>query len=76
MKGYLKSKKLWNDAEEEKIIPQFKEEIDRQFIEAENYGPYPKEDVFKYLYAEMPDDLKEQERQYERFLQWKAAKVK
>ncbi|HPS96379.1 MAG TPA: pyruvate dehydrogenase (acetyl-transferring) E1 component subunit alpha [Bacteroidales bacterium] len=76
LKGYLKSKKLWSDAEEEKIIPQFKEEIDRQFIEAENYGPYPKEDVFKYLYAEMPDDLKEQEQQYERYLQWKAAKVK
>jgi len=73
---YLKSKKLWSEEDEDKIIPQFKEEVDRQFIEAENYGPYPKEDVFKYLYAETPDDLREQESQYDRFLQWKAARVK
>lgn len=76
LKLYLEAKKLWSEKEEEKIIPQYKEEVDRQFIEAENYGPYPKEDVFKYLYAEMPDDLKEQEKEYERFLQWKASKVK
>ncbi len=76
LKLYLKSKKLWSEEEEEKIIPQFKEEVDRQFIEAENYGPYPKEDIFKYLYAETPDDLREQESQYDRFLQWKAARVK
>lgn len=76
LKSYLITKKLWSEKEEEKIIPQFKEEVDRQFIEAENYGPYPKEDIFKYLYAEMPDDLHDQERQYDRFLQWKATKVK
>ena len=76
LKLYLEAKKLWSEKEEEKIIPQYKEEVDRQFIEAENYGPYPKEDVFKYLYAEMPDDLKEQEKEYERFLQWKVSKVK
>ena len=57
-------------------VEQFKIEVDRQFIEAENYGPYPKEDIFKYMYAEMPDDLKDQEREYERFLEWKASKVK
>ena len=76
LKAYLITKKLWSEKEEEKIIPQFKEEIDRQFIEAENYGPYPKEDIFKYLYADTPDDLKDQENQYDRFLQWKNAKIK
>lgn len=75
-KAYLLNKKLWSSEEEEAIIPQFKEEVDRQFIAAENYGPYPKEDVFKYLYAEMPEELKEQERQYDLFLKWKAEKVK
>ncbi|MFA6759033.1 MAG: pyruvate dehydrogenase (acetyl-transferring) E1 component subunit alpha [Bacteroidales bacterium] len=76
MKAYLISKKLWSDKEEEKIILQYKEEVDRQFIEAENYGPYPKEDVFKYLYADTPDDLKDQEHEYDRFLQWKNSKLK
>lgn len=76
LKAYLKSKKLWKEDDEEKIIPQYKEEIDRQFIEAENYGPYPVEDIFKYLYAEMPDDLKAQQLEHERFLQWKSSRVK
>lgn len=76
LKAYLIDKGLWSEKEEEKIIPQFKVEIDRQFIEAENHPPYPKEDVFKHLYAEMPDDLKEQEKQYDRYLQWKSGKVK
>jgi pyruvate dehydrogenase E1 component alpha subunit len=76
LKTYLIDKKLWSDEEEQKIIPQFKEEVDRQFKDAENYGPYPKEDVFKYLYAEIPDDLKEQEREYDNFLKWKETKIK
>ncbi|MPM38442.1 hypothetical protein SDC9_85071 [bioreactor metagenome] len=76
LKAYLKSKRLWKEDDEEKIIPQYKEEIDRQFIEAENYGPYPVEDIFKYLYAEMPDDLKAQQLEHERFLQWKSSRVK
>jgi pyruvate dehydrogenase E1 component alpha subunit len=76
LKAYLIANDMWSEKEEEKIIPQFKEEIDRQFIEAENHPPYPKEDVFRHLYAEMPDDLKEQENQYDRFLQWKSGKVK
>jgi pyruvate dehydrogenase E1 component alpha subunit len=75
LKAYLISANLWSQDMEEKLIPQFKEEVDRQFIEAENFGPYPKEDVFKYLYADMPDDLKEQMVQYDRFLQWKETRV-
>ncbi len=75
LKNYLISKELWSEREEEKLIPQYREEVDRQFIEAENFGPYPKEDVFKHLYADMPDDLLEQMNQYDRFLQWKETKV-
>lgn len=76
LKIYLIERSLWSEEEEQKIVPQYKEEVDRQFIEAENYGPYPKEDIFKYLYADTPDDLIEQEREYDRFLQWKKEKVK
>lgn len=76
LKNYLIERSLWSEEEEQKIVPQYKEEVDRQFIEAENYGPYPKEDIFKYLYADTPDDLIEQEREYDRFLQWRKEKVK
>lgn len=76
LRAYLIDKNLWTMEQEEKIVPQYKEEIDRQFTEAEKYGPYPAEDIFKFLYAEMPDDLREQQAQHERFLAWKSTKVK
>jgi pyruvate dehydrogenase E1 component alpha subunit len=75
LKAYLISNGLWSDKEEDIHIEQYKQEVDRQFVEAENYGPYPKEDVFIHHYDEMPDDLLEQMRQYDRFLQWKESKV-
>lgn len=73
LRAYLESKKLWDEKQEEKIIKEYKKEVDRQFEEAENYRPYPLENVFKYLYADMPEDLKEQQRQHEKFLKWKEA---
>ncbi len=75
LKSYLEKKTLWDDEQEQRHIDQFKLEVDRQFVEAENHGEYPKEDVFIHHYDQMPDDLQEQMRQYDRFLQWKEAKV-
>jgi pyruvate dehydrogenase E1 component alpha subunit len=73
LKAYLvKTKKLKiTQKEEEKILSQYKKEVDRQFIEAENYAPYPLEDVFQYMYEDMPHDLLEQKREHEKFLKWK-----
>ena len=74
LKKYLKSKKLITDKEEAKLEDQYKKEVERQFIEAENYGPYPVEDVFQYHYEDMPADLLAQKNDYERFLKWKEAR--
>lgn len=74
LKAYLGEKKMWDDDQEEKINKQYKKEIEKQFEAAENYGEYPLEDVFKYLYAEMPDDLKKQQYAHEKFLKWKEGK--
>jgi pyruvate dehydrogenase E1 component alpha subunit len=71
LKNYLLSKELINPEEEEKLTEQYRLEVDRQFVEAENQPAYPLEDVFKYLYADMPDDLRKQQVEHERFLQWK-----
>lgn len=71
LKGYLASKNLWDDDQEEKINKEFKKEVERQFEEAENYGEYPLEDVFQYQYSEMTDDLKRQLYDHEKFLKWK-----
>lgn len=71
LKSYLKIKKLSKDINEEKLIEQYKKEVDRQFTEAENYPKYKLEDVFNYLYTDMPDDLRNQMVEHENFLKWK-----
>ena len=42
------------------------EEVEKQFVEAENVG-YSLEEVFEYNYAEMPDDLRRQKEEYQQF---------
>ncbi len=71
LKAFLNDKKLIDEKAEEILIEHYKAEIDRQFSEAENYPKYPLNDVFDYLYNEMPEDLKEQKREHEKFLKWK-----
>jgi pyruvate dehydrogenase E1 component alpha subunit len=57
--------------DEDALIASYKEEVDRQFIAAEQFRPYELEDVFKHMYVEMPDELKRQKEAYEDFLKWK-----
>jgi pyruvate dehydrogenase E1 component alpha subunit len=75
LKNLLISKNLWTEEEEALLIGQYREEIDRQFVEAENYPAYLLDDVFNHLYAEMPQDLKKQKVEHEKFLQWKELDV-
>ena len=75
LKAYLKRKKLVTEKMEEKLLADYKKEVDRQFSEAENYDPYTVEDVFQYLYDEIPDDLLAQKAEYERFLKWKETRI-
>ncbi len=72
---YLQDKGLWSDKEEEKIIEQFKKEVDRQFIEAENFPEYKPEEIFKYMYSETPQELKDQEHKLMEFYRWKSEKI-
>ncbi len=71
LKAYLVKKGLWSEDQEQKLVAEYKKQVDRIFSEAENYGPYKLEDVFKYMYADMPDDLRRQMHEHERFLRWK-----
>jgi TPP-dependent pyruvate/acetoin dehydrogenase alpha subunit len=52
---------------------QYKKEVEKEFTVYENYPPYPVDDVFKYMYKDMPPDLKQQQMTYERFLKWQEA---
>ena len=74
MKLFLEKKKLWSDDQEKKLVDEYEKEIDRQFIETEQTVQYPLEDAIKYTYAEMPQDLRVQLIEHEKFLQWKNAR--
>ena len=73
LKQYLLDHDLWKE-DEDQLVLQYKKEIERQFEEAENYKPYELDDVFKFMYTDMPDDLKRQKVEYENFLAWKEAR--
>ena len=70
LKKYMDDKGIWKE-DEEKLIAEKKKEVDKQFLEAENFGPYPLNEVFDFMYTDMPDDLKRQKEEYEQFLNWK-----
>ncbi|NLA24129.1 MAG: pyruvate dehydrogenase (acetyl-transferring) E1 component subunit alpha, partial [Bacteroidales bacterium] len=74
LRKYLIDKGLFSEEQEAKLIEEYKKEIDREFIEAENYKAYPLEDTFKYMYVEMLEDLKQQQVEHEKFLKWKEAR--
>jgi pyruvate dehydrogenase E1 component alpha subunit len=68
LKLYLIKHKLYDDSEEEKLISQYKAEIERQFEEVEKRKDYNLDDVFQYMYDEIPPDLSEQKAEHVRFL--------
>lgn len=76
LKAYLIKNNLFSEQQEEKLIEQYKNNIDKVFSEAENYEKYKLEDVFKHHYNEIPDDLKQQMNEYEIFLKWKQENFK
>ena len=73
LKQYLLDHDLWKE-DEEQLIAQYKKEVERQFEEAENHKAYELDDVFNYMYVDMPDELKRQKVDYENFLAWKEAR--
>jgi len=70
LKKYIDKQGIWKENEEE-LIEKYKLEVDKQFSEAENFKPYQLEDVFNYMYTDMPDILKKQKADYEQFQTWK-----
>lgn len=70
LQRYMQHKGIWN-IDEEALVEEYKVEIDRLFVEAENDKYYPVDDVFGHMYTDMPDELKLQKIENEQFLQWK-----
>jgi pyruvate dehydrogenase E1 component alpha subunit len=74
MRLFLEKKKLWSQEDEDKLTEQYRNEIDRQFTETEKSADYKLEDVFRFTYEEMPQELRDQQIEYEKFLQWKSSR--
>ena len=74
LRAYLEKKKLWSENEKQ-LLRDYRKEIDRQFVEAENYAAYNLDDVFQWHFEEMPEELRRQKVAYERFLNWKEAQA-
>ncbi|MDD3536353.1 MAG: pyruvate dehydrogenase (acetyl-transferring) E1 component subunit alpha [Candidatus Cloacimonetes bacterium] len=60
LKGYMEYAGFPLPAPEDELIASFKKLIDKEFEAAENYPQYRLDDVFDYMYAELPDELKRQ----------------
>jgi pyruvate dehydrogenase E1 component alpha subunit len=60
LRFYLKGRGLWNDEVEKQLTEEAQQEIDRAVKEAEAVPAPEMEDIFKYVYAEMTPQLKEQ----------------
>lgn len=57
---YLEKKKLWDDEKEKELLNEVQDEVERCVAKAEAYHKPSIEDIFKYTYAEMPPELKNQ----------------
>lgn len=73
LQKFIKPKKLISSEEEKDLLDDYKKEVDRCFEEAENAPATTLDDVFQYTYVDIPEDLKIQQMEYEKFLQWKEA---
>jgi len=59
-KNYLMKAKLWSAKDEEAMLKEVGQNINAAVEDFEKSPPPTKEDMFKYMYAEMPPHLKEQ----------------
>jgi len=68
LKGYILHSKIADLKDEEKLIKEYKKHIDSEFEAAEKHPEYKVEDMFGYMFAELPDELKRQKNAYENYL--------
>jgi pyruvate dehydrogenase E1 component alpha subunit len=73
LRGYLAARGAWKEKDEEPLLEQYKKEVEKEFAVSEKHPDYPVDDVFQYQFNDMPEDLRQQQAAYEKFLQWQEA---
>ncbi|MFH2020171.1 MAG: pyruvate dehydrogenase (acetyl-transferring) E1 component subunit alpha [archaeon] len=64
LEKYMKSKNILDEAYQKKVASQSKAMVEEAVVKFENYPPANKEDIFTYMFAEMPEQLKHQYDEY------------
>ncbi len=59
-RAYLQNKGIWDDEKERKVWEAAQDQVEEAVKQAEATPPPSLEDVFRFTYAEMPDNLKEE----------------
>lgn len=57
LQKYLASKKLWKPADDKPLIESYKKMIEKEFEAAEAHPATLLDDVFDYMYKDLPDEL-------------------
>lgn len=70
LRSYLIKKKMWKAEDDKQMIEGYKKEVDAQFNEYEKSPEYKLDDVFDHMYEEIPQDLKNQKIEYQKYLNW------
>jgi len=69
LKGYITKSKLHDFSAEEAMIAEFKKKIDAEFEAAEKHKEYPLDDVFGFMYQELPPELNRQKNALKNYYQ-------
>ncbi len=68
-KAYLIENKLWSEEEEERARKEFDLLVEETFKRVESVGKMELREIFKYTYAEMTPQLKEQYEEYKKYME-------
>lgn len=67
---YLAEKGLWQDDLDQKLEAEYRRTIEKEFAVYEGHAAYELADVFQYHYRDMPENLRRQMSEQQRFLKW------
>ena len=68
-KNYMVEKGIWDEEKEASLKEELENLVEETFKKIEQTPETPLEEIFKYTYAEMTENLKEQYEEYKEFLQ-------
>ncbi len=74
LRMFLESKGLWDEKKENALIEEYKQKVEKEFVKAEELYKKNLNNVFEYMFEEMPEHLKRQKVEYENYLHWKEGK--